>query len=216
MKGVAMIRLRTGRMRRACTGMKRTVSGARRSSGSAMSTKRRKPSRRSARQFVVCIRNTGYPASLELHTIYRGVPDAEATRDGDVRYRRRERRRLPLSGRMVCSPRVAEACQNLSHSSYGVASGPHNYVVERTRFACCSPGVRPTDGKEASSTTGERRHDQPRANRPVDEHRRACSRKSRYRARPYGVDCLCRDRCRQGSDACAVGEAPARSLRGTS
>lgn len=50
-----------------------------------MSTKRRKPSGRSARQFVVCIRNTGYPASLELHKIYRVVPDAGAARDGDVR-----------------------------------------------------------------------------------------------------------------------------------
>jgi hypothetical protein len=50
-----------------------------------MSTKRRKPSGRSASQFVVCIKNAGYPASLELHKIYRVVPDAGAARDGDVR-----------------------------------------------------------------------------------------------------------------------------------
>ena len=50
-----------------------------------MSTKRRKPSWRSAPQFVVCIKNDEYPASLELHKIYRVVRDAGAMRDGDVR-----------------------------------------------------------------------------------------------------------------------------------
>ena len=53
--------------------MERTVSGEGRSSGSDMSTKRRKRSGRSAPQFVVCIKNAGHPASLELHKIYRVV-----------------------------------------------------------------------------------------------------------------------------------------------
>ena len=35
--------------------------------------------------FVVCINNEGYPASLELHKIYRVVPDDEAAADGDIR-----------------------------------------------------------------------------------------------------------------------------------
>ena len=65
--------------------MERTVSGEGRSSGSDMSTKRRKRSGCSAPQFVVCIKNAGHPASLELHKIYRVVPDAGAVRDGDVR-----------------------------------------------------------------------------------------------------------------------------------
>jgi hypothetical protein len=34
---------------------------------------------------VVCIENAGYPASLELHKIYRVVPDADAAQDGDIR-----------------------------------------------------------------------------------------------------------------------------------
>jgi hypothetical protein len=34
---------------------------------------------------VVCVENTGYPASLELHKIYKVVPDEEAEADGDVR-----------------------------------------------------------------------------------------------------------------------------------
>ena len=38
-----------------------------------------------ASQFVVCIKNTDYPASLELHKIYRVIPDADAAEDGDVR-----------------------------------------------------------------------------------------------------------------------------------
>lgn len=36
-------------------------------------------------RFVVCIKNAGYPASLELHKIYRVLPDKTAAEDGDVR-----------------------------------------------------------------------------------------------------------------------------------
>lgn len=36
-------------------------------------------------QFVVCINNAEYPASLELHKIYRVIPDEEAAEDGDIR-----------------------------------------------------------------------------------------------------------------------------------
>ncbi|MDZ7615487.1 MAG: hypothetical protein U1E05_00695 [Patescibacteria group bacterium] len=35
--------------------------------------------------FVVCVDNTGYPASLELHKIYRTLPDSEAESEGDIR-----------------------------------------------------------------------------------------------------------------------------------
>ena len=36
-------------------------------------------------RFAVCVRNEAYEASLELHKIYRVLPDLEAERDGDVR-----------------------------------------------------------------------------------------------------------------------------------
>ena len=36
-------------------------------------------------QAVVCIDNDSYPASLELHKIYRALPDADATAHGDLR-----------------------------------------------------------------------------------------------------------------------------------
>lgn len=36
-------------------------------------------------RFVVCINNTDYPASLELHKIYRIVPDEDAKVNGDIR-----------------------------------------------------------------------------------------------------------------------------------
>lgn len=36
-------------------------------------------------EFVVCISNIGYPASLELHKIYRVLPDDDAETDGDIR-----------------------------------------------------------------------------------------------------------------------------------
>lgn len=36
-------------------------------------------------RFVVCINNARYPASLELHKIYRVLPDEDAAVEGDVR-----------------------------------------------------------------------------------------------------------------------------------
>jgi hypothetical protein len=36
-------------------------------------------------EFVVCLNNEGYPASLERHKIYRVLPDPEAEKDGDIR-----------------------------------------------------------------------------------------------------------------------------------
>lgn len=36
-------------------------------------------------RFVVCVNNADYPASLELHKIYRVLPDEDAEVDGDMR-----------------------------------------------------------------------------------------------------------------------------------
>ncbi len=36
-------------------------------------------------RFAVCIKNSEYPVSLELHKIYRVLPDEETARDGDLR-----------------------------------------------------------------------------------------------------------------------------------
>jgi hypothetical protein len=44
-----------------------------------------KKSKQSSSEFVVCINNAEYPASLELHKIYRVVPDTDAAADGDIR-----------------------------------------------------------------------------------------------------------------------------------
>ncbi len=66
--------------------MKRMGLARRRSSASDTSTRsgRRKP-RRSGPMFVVCVNNATYPASLELHKIYRVVLDRDASREGDLR-----------------------------------------------------------------------------------------------------------------------------------
>ena len=40
---------------------------------------------RASTRYVVCVENTGYPASLELHKIYRAVPDPDLAADGDIR-----------------------------------------------------------------------------------------------------------------------------------
>jgi hypothetical protein len=36
-------------------------------------------------EFVVCLKNEGYTASLELHKIYRVLSDPQADKDGDLR-----------------------------------------------------------------------------------------------------------------------------------
>ena len=36
-------------------------------------------------RFAVCVNNVEYPASLELHKIYRVLPDEDAAVDGDFR-----------------------------------------------------------------------------------------------------------------------------------
>jgi hypothetical protein len=41
--------------------------------------------RRTEPQFVVCVRNTRYPASLELRKLYQVVPDQGAAKHGQIR-----------------------------------------------------------------------------------------------------------------------------------
>ncbi len=36
-------------------------------------------------KFAICINNSEYPASLELHKVYRVLPDEDAAHDGDLR-----------------------------------------------------------------------------------------------------------------------------------
>jgi len=38
-----------------------------------------------APHFAICVDNAEYPASLELHRVYRVLPDKDAERDGDLR-----------------------------------------------------------------------------------------------------------------------------------
>jgi len=40
---------------------------------------------KSTSRFVICVDNSEYPASLELHKIYRVIPDKDAQADGDLR-----------------------------------------------------------------------------------------------------------------------------------
>jgi hypothetical protein len=59
------------------------ASARKKSSVSATSTSR--STRPTESKFVVGVANRAYPASLELHKIYRVLPDKEAQRDGDLR-----------------------------------------------------------------------------------------------------------------------------------
>ena len=61
------------------------ASAGKRSSASGISTRAGRRRRKPARRFAVCIDSSGYPASLELHKIYRVIPDEDAVREGDLR-----------------------------------------------------------------------------------------------------------------------------------
>jgi len=86
MKGVATIRLADGRVRRAelhwdeAHGIGRKEVKRKRYPARKLSM-----ARSSGTRFAVCIDNSGYPASLDLHKIYRVLPDREAEEDGDIR-----------------------------------------------------------------------------------------------------------------------------------
>jgi len=64
----------------------RMASDGGKSNGSGTLTRRRvSRAHGSGYEFVVCINNAKYPASLERHKIYRVVPDKDAARNSDVR-----------------------------------------------------------------------------------------------------------------------------------
>ena len=66
--------------------MKHMASVGRKPSASGTSMIRADARRRRATgEFVVCIDNSEYPASLELHKIYRVLPDEDARQEGDLR-----------------------------------------------------------------------------------------------------------------------------------
>jgi hypothetical protein len=44
-----------------------------------------KSRKRSRIRFAICVNNAEYAASLELHKVYRVLPDADAEGDGDLR-----------------------------------------------------------------------------------------------------------------------------------
>lgn len=67
-----------------CIGTKLTASAEKKSDVSDIlieTMSQRKP----AFKFAVCVNNADYPASLELHKIYRVIPDEDAGSDGDLR-----------------------------------------------------------------------------------------------------------------------------------
>ncbi len=66
------------------TGMKRTGSAKEKSNASVIWIEVMKKKEAEV-EFAVCINNADYPASLELHKIYRVLPDEDAAADGDLR-----------------------------------------------------------------------------------------------------------------------------------
>lgn len=58
--------------------LRRTASVAMSTRSNAISISRTRPQARRARRFVLCLRNDGYKASLELRKFYVALPDADA------------------------------------------------------------------------------------------------------------------------------------------
>jgi hypothetical protein len=85
-KGTALLRLNSGRLRRAelywyeAHGIRQERNEAQVLPGMAMSKQTGE-----VPEYVVCIDNSDYPASLELHKIYRDLSDEDASADGDLR-----------------------------------------------------------------------------------------------------------------------------------
>ena len=83
--GIATIQLRNGSVRKAeihwyeAHGIGRKEYKRKRYLDKLMKTTKTKS------HFVVCVDNSEYPASLELHKIYRLIPDRQARADGDMR-----------------------------------------------------------------------------------------------------------------------------------
>jgi hypothetical protein len=81
LKGIATVRLPTGRLRIAEIHWTRPTALANETSRSnAISTESPDHAR-----FVVCVRNDGHEASLDLRKLYELVPDADAEQDGMIR-----------------------------------------------------------------------------------------------------------------------------------
>ena len=66
--------------------MKHMGLAEKKSKSSASSPRRKKtPVREGVTQYVICIRNETFPASLELRKIYKSIPDPVANKAGMIR-----------------------------------------------------------------------------------------------------------------------------------
>src|SRR5215813_4101519 len=68
-----------------CIGTKLMGSARRKSNVNVIWIRPVKTRKTSTLQFAICVDSSEYPASLELHKIYRVLPDEEAIKDGDLR-----------------------------------------------------------------------------------------------------------------------------------
>jgi hypothetical protein len=65
--------------------MKPMASAGKSSKSSVSSEPERKPSQPSPLQYVLCIKNRGYPASLEVRKVYKALADPDAAQHGLLR-----------------------------------------------------------------------------------------------------------------------------------
>ena len=66
--------------------MTRTASGAKNSRSSGTSIKRKpRSSRLRGAYYVLCVKNDGYPSSLDVRKVYRALPDVDAEKHGQIR-----------------------------------------------------------------------------------------------------------------------------------
>src|SRR5262245_54078593 len=70
---------------RSFTGTRHTELVKRKSNGKAIWIRTMKKKAATRSRFAICIDNSHYPASLDLHKVYRVLADADAAKDGDLR-----------------------------------------------------------------------------------------------------------------------------------
>ena len=99
-------------------------------------------------QAVVCIDNDSYPASLELHKIYRVLPDADAAADGDLRV-------VDESGEDYLFPASAFAPIFISHEELAELLGGHPQIKLAILFGSQAGGSPSADSDIDLALLGE-------------------------------------------------------------
>lgn len=84
-------------------------------------------------QFAVCVDNSEYPVALEMHRIYRVIPDEDAGKDGDLRI-------VDESGEDYLYPASYFVLIDVSRQTAQALNRSFNHGVSAPALASANPG----------------------------------------------------------------------------